>query len=77
MKISAFLPLPLESSVFKSNRVWGDYRLSALFSSDWRRIGGKYVGKSTFRSGIYQNYSKENTFLLAFMWNFNWEMLSE
>lgn len=46
MKIFGFLPPPLESFVFKSNRVWGDYRLSALFSSDWRGTGGKYIRKS-------------------------------
>lgn len=39
-----FLPT-LESSVFKSNQVWWNYRLAVLFSSDWRRTGGKYVRK--------------------------------
>lgn len=30
-----------------------------------------------FRSGIYQNFRKENILVSDFMWNFNWEMLSE
>lgn len=46
VKIFWFLLPPLESSVFKSNGVGWDYRLSALFSSDWRRTAEKYIRKS-------------------------------